>query len=218
LAPDFEKAFIVRALLHIDRGDIDSAITDIERIAGADKNASGGYLAWRGTIRHIKGDLHGAIADYRAAEERAPTTTRDPPGVTADYADMPAFGSFDPLLLFLALVEAGRAEEGQAALRKMLEQWPTEKWPAPLAHYLIGESSEAALRKAAEDGTEVLRKYQDFDRHFYLGAMAALKGDKIEARTYLEHVLSSNMRQVPEYGLAHKFLERLDKPASVDSN
>jgi len=78
-----------------------------------------------------------------------------------------------------------------------------------LAERLLGQNTEADLKKAAETGTEVLRKYQDFDWHFYLGAQAMLQGDKKKARAYFEHVVDTDMRQFLEYNLARIFLERL---------
>ena len=95
---------------------------------------------------------------------------------------------------------------------------PWTEWPAPLASYLIGESSEADLKAAANTGTEILRKYQDFDWHFYLGAAAMIQGDKEKARAYFDHVVDTDMRQFLEYSLARIFLENLGGRAYLKTN
>lgn len=64
----------------------------------------------------------------------------------------------------------------------------------------------------------MLRKYQDFDWHFYLGAMAMIEGDKARARLYLDHVVDTDMRQFLEYSLARVFLERLGGRAYLKTN
>ena len=200
IEPDMPSAISARAIVHLDLGEVDEALSDADLTIKLDAKPSGGHIALRGTIRHIKGDLAGAIADYREAAKLDPTEP------------------FDPLLLFLALGEAGKPAEGKDALRDLLKRWPTTEWPAPLALYLIGESSDAALKQAATTGTEVLRKYQDFDWHFYLGAAAMIKGDKKKARDYFQHVVDTDMRQFLEYNLARVFLERLGGRAYLKTN
>ncbi len=199
IEPDMPSAISARANVHLDIGDVDAALVDTELAVKLDPE-SGGYIALRGTVKHIKGDLAGAIADYRDAARLDPTEP------------------FDPLLLFVALGQAGKLDEGKAELRKLLKRWPTTEWPAPLASYLIGESSEAELKAAAGTGTEVLRKYQDFDWHFYLGADAMIQGDRQKARAYFDHVVDTDMRQFLEYSLARIFLEQLGGRAYLKTN
>lgn len=199
IEPDMPEAISARAILHLDAGELDAALTDAGQAVELDPE-SGGHVALRGTARHIAGDLDGAISDYREAGKLDPTEP------------------FDPLLLFLALSEAGKPEEAKAALRGLLARWPAAEWPAPLARHLLGESSEDDLRKAAESGTEVLRKYQDFDWHFYLGASAMIRGDKARARAYLEHVVETDLNQFLEYNIARMFLERLGGRAYLETN
>lgn len=199
IEPDMPAAISARAILHLDAGEIGQALADVEHAVTLDPK-SGGHVALRGTIKHIMGDLAGAIADYREAAKLDPTEP------------------FDPLLLFLALGEAGKAEEGKAELRVLLQRWPAAEWPAPLARYLLGEISEDTLRQAAQTGTEVLRQYQDFDWHFYLGASAMIRGDQERAREYFSHVVDTGMRQFLEYNLARVFLERLGGPVYLKTN
>jgi lipoprotein NlpI len=199
IEPDMPSAISARASLHLDAGEIDAAMSEVERAVLLEPK-SGAHVALRGTIRHIKGDLDGAVADYREAAKLDPTEP------------------FDSLLMFLALAEGGRVEEARAELRNLLTRWPADEWPAPLAHRLLGEISDAELLKAAQTGTEVLRKYQDFDWHFYLGASAMIAGDKDRARAYLERVVDTDMRQFLEYNIARLFMERLGGKAYLSTN
>lgn len=200
IEPDNPSAISSRAILHLDLGEIDAALNDINQAIRLDDKPDGPRIALRGTVRQIKGDLAGAAADYREGAKLDPTEP------------------FDPLLLYVVLSEAGQKKEAEAALRDLLRRWPTTEWPAPLALHLLGEMSEADLKKAAETGTEILRKYQDFDWHFYLGSAAMVRGDKAKARDYFQHVVDTNMRQFLEYNLARVFLERLGGAAYVKTN
>ncbi|WP_374653365.1 tetratricopeptide repeat protein [Dongia sp.] len=200
IEPDMPSAVSARAILRLDLGEAEAALADSNLAIALDNKPSGGRIALRGTIRHIMGDLEGAIADYAEAGKLDPTEP------------------FDPLLLYIALCEAGRPEEGREALRALLKRWPTTEWPAPLALYLLGESSEAELKKVALTGTEILRKYQDFDWHFYLGATAMSKGDKKKARDYFQHVVDTGMSQFLEYNIARIYLERLGGQAYLKTN
>nr|WP_298689057.1 tetratricopeptide repeat protein [uncultured Dongia sp.] len=199
IEPDMPSAISARAILHIDQGDAEAALADANLAVKLDPK-SGGHVALRGTIKHVMGDLAGAIKDYREAGKLDPTEP------------------FDPLLLFVALGEAGKISEGRQELQGLIKRWPTTEWPAPLASYLIGDSTEQELQQAAQQGTEVLRKYQDFDWHFYLGAAAMIKGDKKKARAYFDHVVDTDMRQFLEYNLARVFLERLGGRSYLKTN
>lgn len=191
IEPEMPAALNARTIVHLDLGDIDKALADANRTISLDNDASSGHVALRGTIYHIKGDLNAAILDYTEAERLNPTEP------------------FDTLMLYVALGEAGRMNEAKEKLRQLLKRWPEADWPGPLVQNLLGQKSELQLKAAAETGTEVLRKYQDFDWHFYLGAQAMLQGDRKKAKAYFEHVVNSDMRQFLEYNLARIFLERL---------
>lgn len=191
IEPEMPAAISTRAIIHLDLGEIDEALADANRAIDLDKRPVGGHIGLRGTIHHIKGDLTAAIADYREAEKLEPAEP------------------FDTLMLYIALSEDGQAGEAKKELRELLKRWPTTEWPGPLAEHLLGEKSEAELRKAADSGTDIRRKYQDFDWHFYLGAEAMLQGDKKKAKAYFQHVVDTDMRQFLEYNLARIFLEQL---------
>lgn len=191
IEPDMPAALNVRAIIHLDLGEVDKALADANRAISLDSRPSSSHIALRGMIHHMKGNIDAAITDYREAQRLNPTEP------------------FDALMLYIALGEVGRMEEAKEGLSRLLKRWPTTEWPSPLAMHLLGQNSQADLKKAAQTGTEVLRKYQDFDWHFYLGAQAMLQGDAKKARTYFEYVVDTNMRQFLEYNLARVFLERL---------
>ncbi|MBL8708790.1 MAG: trypsin-like peptidase domain-containing protein [Rhodospirillaceae bacterium] len=194
IEPDMPSAINARAIIYLHGGDADVALVESDRAVTLDPE-SGPAVALRGSIKHVLGDLEGAIADYRRASELDPSEP------------------FDAMLLFIALGEAGRAEEGRAELRKLLARWPADEWPAPLARHLLGEMDAAALKERAAIGNDILRAYQEFDRHFYLGIAALIAGDEKTARALLEQAVKMDLSQFLEFDIARAYLERLGGPA-----
>lgn len=195
--PDMPSAISGRAVLYLHGGGAELALADADKAVALDPE-SGPTVALRASIRQVLGDLEGAVADFRKAAELDP---KEP---------------FDPLLLFLALSELGRAEEGRQELVKLLERWPANEWPAPLARHLLGEVSAETLARRAEKGNATLRAYQTFDRHFYLGMMAFIAGDREKARDDLQAAVDLDLSQFLEYDIARAYLERAGGPAFVN--
>lgn len=197
IEPEMPSAINGRAALYLHSGGADLALADANRAIELDPE-NGPGTALRGSIRQILGDLDGAIADFRKAGELDP---KEP---------------FDPLLLFLALSEAGRPAEARAELQKLLDRWPADEWPGPLARHLLGQISAAELEKRAGDGNATLRAYQTFDRHFYLGMTALIAGDADEARAHLAAAVALDLSQFLEFDIARAYLERLGGPAYLN--
>ncbi len=196
---DMAAAINGRAVLYLHSGGADLALADANKAVELDPE-SGPTVALRGSIKHVLGDLDGAIVDYRKAAELDP---KEP---------------FDPMLLFLALSEAGRAEEGRAELEKLLARWPADEWPAPLTRHLLGRMSAGDLEKRVGKGNETLRLYQQFDRHFYLGMAAYIAGDKKTARQHLSEAVALDLSQFLEFDIARAYLERLGGPAYLNQS
>lgn len=196
---DMAAAINGRAVLYLHSGGADLALADANKAVELDPE-SGPTVALRGSIKHVLGDLEGAIADYRQAAELDP---KEP---------------FDPMLLYLTLSEAGRADEGRAELEKLLARWPADEWPAPLARYLLGRMPADDLGERITRGTETLQLYQKFDRHFYLGMAAYIAGDKKLAREHLEDAVALDLSQFLEFDVARAYLERLGGPAYLNQS
>lgn len=194
IEPDMPSAISARAVLYLHSGGADLALADVTRAIELD-DESGPTYALRGSIRQVKGDLTGAVADFTKAGELDP---KEP---------------FDPLLLYLTLSELGRAAEGRKALEGLLQRWPADEWPGPLVRYLLGELSAEALERRTEKGNAVLRVYQSFDRHFYLGMKAYIAGDRELARDHLQAAVDLDLSQFLEYDIARAYLERAGGPA-----
>lgn len=195
--PDMPSAISGRAILYLHAGSAKLALADVDKAVELDPE-SGPTVALRGSIRQILGDLEGAIVDFRKAGELDP---KEP---------------FDAMLLFLALSEVGRAEEGRAELEKLLERWPTDEWPAPLALHLLGRMPAEQLEARVNEGNRTLRLYQTFDRHFYLGMSALVAGDKESAREHLAAAVALDLSQFLEFDIARAYLQRLGGPAFLD--
>jgi lipoprotein NlpI/V8-like Glu-specific endopeptidase len=197
IEPDMPSAINGRAVLYLHSGGADLALADANRAIELDPE-SGPGIALRGSIRQILGDLEGAIADFRKAGELDP---KEP---------------FDPLLLSLALSEAGRPAEARTELQNLLKRWPQDEWPGPLARHLLGQMSAADLAKRVDEGNATLRAYQTFDRHFYLGMTAYNAGDKARAREHLAAAVALDLSQFLEFDIARAYLERLGGPAYLN--
>lgn len=197
--PEMPSAISGRAVLYLHNGGVDLALADANKAVEMEPE-SGPTVALRASIRQVLGDLEGAVVDFRKAAELDP---KEP---------------FDPLLLFLALSELGRAEEGRKELEGLLRRWPASEWPSPLARHLLGQLSAEALEKRASEGNATLRAYQSFDRHFYLGMMAFIEGDKEKARDYLQQAVDLDLSQFLEYDIARAYLERAGGPAFVNQS
>lgn len=194
IEPDQPSAISARAILYLHAAGPDLALADVNKAIELDPE-NGPTFALRGSIRQVLGDLDGAIADFRKAGELDP---KEP---------------FDALLLFLALSESGRAEEGRKELEKLLERWPEGEWPAPLARHLLGQLPAEKLRARIDEGNAVLRGYQAFDRHFYLGMAAMIAGDKAAAKEHLAAAVALDLSQFLEFDIARAYLERAGGPA-----
>ncbi len=203
IEPDMPYALSARAALNMDAGDIDAALNDANQTVQLDPKA-GGHARLRGTVKHIQGDLAGAIADYRTAGKL------DPSGTVRSAA---------AVYLALSRSRAG-AMKAKPPCASLLSRWPQAEWPAPLARRLLGMIDDAAiLQKAANSGTEVLRKYQDFDWHFYLGALAMIERRQGPRPASISTMRSTtDMRQFLEYSIARVFLERLGGRAYLKTN
>jgi tetratricopeptide (TPR) repeat protein len=194
---DMPAAISARAVLYLHAGGADLALAEADRALALDSE-SGPATALRGTIRQILGDLEGAIADFRKAGELDP---KEP---------------FDPLLLYLVLSEAGRRDEARQELEALLERWPADEWPGPLARHFLGRLSADALEERVERGNDTSRVYQAFDRHFYLGMAAYIAGDQATARTHLAAAVALDLSQFLEFDLARAYLERLGGDAFLN--
>jgi lipoprotein NlpI/V8-like Glu-specific endopeptidase len=196
---DMSAAINGRAVLYLHSGGADLALADANKAVELDPE-SGPSVALRGSIKQVLGDLEGAIVDFRKAAELDP---KEP---------------FDPMLLFLALSEGGRAAEGRAALEQLLSRWPADKWPAPLASHLLGRLSAEDLRQRVGKGNETLRLYQEFDHHFYIGMAAYIAGDKKAAREHLSEAVALDLSQFLEFDIARAYLERIGGPAYLNQS
>jgi lipoprotein NlpI len=191
---DFERALAIDArdaeamnglgLIALSEGDGEGAIAQFNRAIDAAPESSV-YLANRGAAAWVEGDLAAALADFDRSIALEPSE--------------PYIWLFE----FLALARMDRRAEAAKRLAQYLdtEDAPAD-WPRALMEYYLGRNSidalEAALAKAPKDKLEGFR----FDRDFYLGEWALVRGDRTSALSRLKAVLDSQLREYLEYDLA----------------
>ena len=145
---------------------------------------SGVYVANRGAANWVAGDFDGAIGDF---EKSIALDPREP---------------YIRLFEFVALARLGRREEATQRLQAYLEGGAPDSWPKPLMRYYLGAGSLEDIEKAVGDAPEVKLAGYQFDRDFYLGEWALIRGDRQSAIRRLRSVLESELREYLEYDLA----------------
>lgn len=184
LFPREADAYSGRGHVLLQQGDIDTALESFNRAVRFDDTAAY-LLSGRGSAFQVDGDYAAAIKDYRRAVE------------------LDAAEPFTHLLLYVAQRRSGSAAaDADAALRSFAGDPRYDDWPRTIARFFLGEIDAAALEHAADQGEPYDRKNQAFDRDFYIGQAAAIKGDKAEASRRFSAVVATGARQYLEFNIA----------------
>ncbi len=170
-------------LIALARGEGAQAMAEFDKAIQALPD-SGVYLANRGAAAWVKGDFEGALADFRRSIALDP---KEP---------------YIHLFEFLALARLGERSRAIQGLRQYLEDGADDEWPRPLIEYYLGESSVAAVEAGVAAAPEGKRGGYLFDRDFYLGEWALIRGDRTSAQRRLKAVLDSRLREYLEFDLA----------------
>jgi lipoprotein NlpI len=211
-------------------GQFQEAIADYDELL---KRAQGGQVAYlkRGLCRLALGDVRSARADMERCLEIAPTwgsayagrgvvrlAQNDPLRAADDFDNAFRHDLTDfrfALHRALARIHHGDLAEARAELREALSQIAPEKagaWPAPLAHFLLGEIDEPALFTAAAAAKLPVAENARAAAHYAIGALHLAQGAKAAARENFHACHELRVYQQPEYALAAAALKRLDAP------
>ena len=136
------------------------------------------------TLNWVAGDLGGAIDDFARSIALDP---REP---------------YIRLFEFVALARLGRREEASERLGAYLESGAPDGWPKPLIRYYLGAGTLEEIDSAVAEAPEAKQAGYRFDRDFYLGEWALIRGDRQSAMRRLRSVLESELREYLEYDLA----------------
>jgi lipoprotein NlpI len=113
----------------------------------------------RGVAKYFAGALPQAMADLTQASKIDPTY--------AYYA------------LWIDIVD--KRNNAASRLSKTVAHLDMTKWPAPLVHMFLGETTPQAVLAAADDRDATTKAGQLCEANFYIGELALQQGDKAEA-------------------------------------
>ncbi len=188
--PDLFIAFVMRAGLNDDMGNVDQAISDYENVLRLRNNYYFAYASL-GALYWIKDQPDKAAVMFTkafAADKRG-----------REYA----------LLAALALKKAGRADEAVAYLREQLSALPRGEWQYDMAQFFITpERDYTAVNDANKEKKKTLRG----QILFYLAEQYLILEKKILARTYFSEAAAIDQKGVIEKKLARYELDRLGAP------
>jgi tetratricopeptide (TPR) repeat protein len=197
---DFRKALAINGsdsealnglgLVALAKGEGDLAAVEFDKAILA-RPQSGVYFANRGAASWVAGDLTAALADF----ERSILLDPKEPYIR--------------LFEFLALARLGDRALAAARLRAYLAADAEAGWPRPIMDYLLGPGSLEVIEAAVDDAPDDKRDGYRFDRDFYLGQWALVRGDRPGATKRLQEVFDSQLREYLEYDLARADLVAL---------
>jgi tetratricopeptide (TPR) repeat protein len=160
--PQFASAYSNRAKAWEKRGDFSRAIADTRELIRLDPKSAAAYFQ-RGRLLLFSGQLPSALADLNTANELAPNDAY--------------------VALWLDIV--GQRNRLVNRLADATKQVDMSKWPAPIIHLYLGESSPEAVLAAADDPNPRTRDRQICEANFYGGELALQRDAKGEATRQL---------------------------------
>jgi lipoprotein NlpI len=95
------------------------------------------------------------------------------------------------------------------ALMKQMSALAANAWPGPVLRFYTGQSTEATLRAAAQNGDARQRRRQGCDAAFYAGEQAIIARDLKTAVALLEEAAANFPAAAAESVLAKTELTRL---------
>jgi lipoprotein NlpI len=84
------------------------------------------------------------------------------------------------------------------------------KWPAPLVHLFLGETSAEAVLAAADDANPWTRKDQTCEANFFIGELAMQRSEKDEAARLFKLAVADYPKNFVEYSSARAELRALE--------
>ena len=187
--PQFASAYANRARAWEKRGDFSRAIADCRELIRLDPQSAAAYLQ-RGRLLLFSGQLPSALADLNMASELAPNDAY--------------------VALWLDIV--GQRNSLTNRLADASRQIDMSKWPAPIIHLYLGESTAEAVLAAADDPNPKTRDRQLCEASFFGGELALQRGDKGEAAQRLRQAAARCPKAFFEYTAANVELKTLGVP------
>ncbi|HTO65079.1 MAG TPA: tetratricopeptide repeat protein [Bradyrhizobium sp.] len=187
LNPSDVRAYLSRGSAYRTKGDIDRAIADFDRAIQISPTYKYAYFQ-RGGAYVEKGDFDHALADYdegvrldpkdaRGYRSRAMVKLRAG-SLAQSLDDLDQSLEFDPKDAYAALWRdiVARRDNRPRRLAERVAQLDMAKWPAPVVHLFLGETTPEAVLAAAENSDSWLQKGQICEANFYTGELALQQG------------------------------------------
>jgi tetratricopeptide (TPR) repeat protein len=184
--PQFASAYSNRAKAWEKRGDFSRAIADCRELIRLDPQSAAAYLQ-RGRLLLFSGQLPSALADLNRANELAPND-----GYVALWLDI-----------------VGQRNSLTNRLAGATRQVDMSKWPAPIIHLYLGESTPEAVLAAADDPNPRTRDRQVCEANFYSGELALQRDARGEATQLLRQAAARCPKAFFEYTAANVELKTL---------
>ncbi len=141
----------------------------------------------RGVAKYFAGALPQAMADLAQASKIDPTY--------AYYA------------LWIDIVD--KRNNAASRLPQATAHLDMTKWPAPVIHMFLGETTPQAVLAAADDGDVATKTGQLCEANFYIGELALQHGDKAEATRLFKLAAAGCPREFVEGPSANAELEAM---------
>ena len=127
-------------------------------------------------------------------------------------ADMVQASKLDPKYPYYALwIDIiDKRSNAPSGLTQSIGQVDMQKWPAPVIHMFLGESTPAAVLAAADDADPKTKLGQVCEANFYSGELALQQGAKQEAARLVHLAANSCPREFVEGPAAKDELAALD--------
>jgi lipoprotein NlpI len=196
LDPTTVRAFNVRGWVKRGNGDIDGALEDLNAAVGADASNANNYFV-RGLVRGDRRDFEGAVADLRRVIQVGPSES------DADYA---------ALYVWFYRARLGARSDATTELRAFLARRAGEhadRWPMPIARFLMGQLGEAGLIQSADGAGALTAKARECEAYFFEGAVRLLNQDKAGATSAFNRSVETHESANSEYASALAELRRL---------
>jgi tetratricopeptide (TPR) repeat protein len=203
------------------KGDYERAITDYDEAIRINPNYVVAYHN-RGFAHFAKGEYHRAIVDYTEAirlNQKYATSYRNR-GIAQLYsgsrakaqADLEVATQLMPKDAYLALWReiAARQANAPSTLAQAVSQIDMASWPGPIARFLLGEGTQAALFASAKDSDPKKSRERLCEANFFVGQFALQRGSKEEAKRAFQIAARDCPRQFLERGAAAADLRALN--------
>jgi tetratricopeptide (TPR) repeat protein len=180
----FADAYLARARVHDDAGDLKAALDDYKKTLDID-------------AKSIDASLFAGIAEWKLGrfDEAARDFRRGPK--TSGY-----------FFIWNYLATAKR-ERDHHDLGEEAAKIQTEDWPAPIVKLIAGSAQPQAVFDAAANGYGYARGDQMCEANFYVGEWKLAQGDSIGAKELLNKAAKDCQMDSPELNAAKAELGRL---------